>query len=49
MRSGCGSTAAEPHERYSNRRWMFWQWTQTGTVAGVGPEVDRNAFYGDEK
>lgn len=41
------STAAEPHERYSNRRWTFWQWTQTGTVRGVRTEVDRNAFYGD--
>ena len=42
------STAAEPHERYHNRRWTFWQWTQTGTVKGVKTEVDRNAFYGDE-
>jgi lysozyme len=42
------STAAEPHERYHNRRWTFWQWTQTGTVRGVRTEVDRNAFYGDE-
>ena len=42
------STAAEPHERYANRRWTFWQWTQTGTVKGVKTEVDRNAFYGDE-
>ncbi|HEV7293276.1 MAG TPA: GH25 family lysozyme, partial [Devosia sp.] len=23
------STAAEPHERYRNRAWTFWQWTQT--------------------
>ena len=29
------STAAEPHERYGNRRWTFWQWTQTGTLNGV--------------
>ncbi len=42
------STAAEPHERYNNRRWTFWQWTQTGTVKGVRSEVDRNTFYGDE-
>jgi lysozyme len=42
------STAAEPHERYSSRQWMFWQWTQTGTVKGVRSEVDRNAFFGDE-
>ena len=42
------STAAEPHERYHNRRWTFWQWTQTGTVPGIRTEVDRNAFYGTE-
>ena len=40
------STAAEPHHKYRNREWMFWQWTQTGTMAGVSVEVDRNAFYG---
>lgn len=42
------STAAEPHQRYHNRQWMFWQWTQTGTMSGVNTEVDRNSFYGDE-
>jgi lysozyme len=42
------STAAEPHMRYSGRDWLFWQWTQTGTMAGIHTEVDRNAFYGDE-
>ena len=42
------STAAEPHERYGDRRWMLWQWTQTGTLNGVVGEVDRNVFYGDE-
>jgi lysozyme len=42
------STAAEPPERYKSRRWMLWQWTQTGTLNGVVGEVDRNAFYGDE-
>jgi lysozyme len=42
------STAAEPPERYGNRRWMLWQWTQTGVLNGVVGEVDRNAFYGDE-
>ncbi|WP_375598918.1 GH25 family lysozyme [Devosia sp. Naph2] len=40
------STAAEPHERYENRPWTFWQYTQTGVVPGVRGEVDRNAFYG---
>ena len=42
------STAAQPHERYSNRTWTFWQWTQTGVVRGVRGEVDRNAFYGGQ-
>ena len=40
------STAAEPHHRYRGRDWLFWQWTQTGTMKGVNVEVDRNAFYG---
>ena len=42
------STAADPPDRYGSRRWMFWQWTQTGTIRGVRTEVDRNVFYGDE-
>ena len=40
------SVAAEPHQRYAGRDWLFWQWTQTGTMRGVNVEVDRNAFYG---
>ncbi len=28
------------------RDWLFWQWTQTGTMPGINVEVDRNAFYG---
>jgi len=43
------STAAPPHERYRNRTWTFWQWTQTGVVPGVKGEVDRNAFYGNQQ
>lgn len=42
------SVAAEPHHRYHNERWTFWQWTQTGTMPGVRTEVDRNSFYGSE-
>ncbi len=42
------SVAAEPHERYSNRRWTFWQFTTTGRVPGVSGHVDRNVFYGTE-
>jgi lysozyme len=40
------STAAEPHERYANRKWMLWQFTTTGRVPGISGDVDRNAFYG---
>lgn len=43
------STAAEPHERYKNRPWTFWQYTQTGVVPGVKGEVDRNVFYGNQQ
>jgi lysozyme len=42
------STAAEPHQRYHQRSWTFWQWTQTGRVTGVDGAVDRNAFYGSQ-
>lgn len=40
------SVAAEPHTKYRGRNWLFWQWTQTGTMQGVRGEVDRNVFYG---
>ncbi len=42
------STAAEPHHRYTDRRWTFWQFTTTGRVPGVTGDVDRNTFYGTE-
>ena len=42
------STAAEPQERYANRRWTMWQYTTTGRVPGIQGDVDRNAFYGGE-
>ncbi|HEV7718893.1 MAG TPA: GH25 family lysozyme [Arsenicitalea sp.] len=42
------SVAAEPHERYVERGFTFWQWTQTGTMQGVRGEVDRNAFFGNQ-
>lgn len=42
------STATEPQDRYQNRTWTFWQWSQTGIVRGVRGDVDRNAFYGTE-
>lgn len=40
------SVAAEPHERYANRPWTFWQFTATGRVPGIQGNVDRNAFNG---
>jgi lysozyme len=42
------SVAAQPHERYNNRSWTFWQFTTTGRVPGVKGDVDRNTFYGTE-
>ena len=42
------SVAAEPHERYNDRRWTFWQFTTTGRVPGIDGDVDRNTFYGTE-
>ncbi len=42
------SVAAEPHERYANRPWRFWQYTATGRVPGIDGSVDRNAFNGSE-
>ncbi|WP_116652426.1 glycoside hydrolase family 25 protein [Pelagibacterium sediminicola] len=43
------SVAAQPHERYKNRPFTFWQYTQTGLVPGVRGGVDRNAFNGSEQ
>ncbi|MCB1517699.1 MAG: glycoside hydrolase family 25 protein [Hyphomicrobiaceae bacterium] len=43
------SVAAEPHLRYRNEPWTFWQYTQTGVMPGIRGEVDRNAFYGSEE
>ena len=42
------SVAAQPHERYRDRPFAFWQYTQTGTVPGIRTEVDRNAWFGSE-
>ena len=39
---------AHPVARYANRPWTFWQYTETGDVAGVKGPVDRNAFVGTE-
>ena len=42
------SVAAEPEQRFIDRRWMLWQYTATGRVPGIRGDVDRNAFYGSE-
>ncbi|SDG23420.1 glycoside hydrolase family 25 protein [Pelagibacterium luteolum] len=42
------SVAAEPRDRYRNRDFTFWQYTQTGTVPGISGDVDRNAWFGSE-
>ncbi len=42
------SVAAEPHERYDSRQWVFWQWTTTGRVPGIRGNVDRNVFAGTD-
>jgi lysozyme len=40
------SVAAPPQVRYPGRRWAFWQYTDKGRVAGIGPRVDKNVFAG---
>ncbi|MBM3545014.1 MAG: glycoside hydrolase family 25 protein [Alphaproteobacteria bacterium] len=42
------SVAAPPSKIYGDRKWAFWQFTQTGHVPGVKGKVDRNAFNGTE-
>ena len=39
---------AQPMERYGDRRWMLWQYTDMGRVPGIKGNVDRNAFAGTE-
>jgi lysozyme len=40
------SVAAKPEAKYEARKWVFWQFTTTGRVYGVGGPVDRNSFNG---
>ncbi|HEY8263928.1 MAG TPA: GH25 family lysozyme [Methyloceanibacter sp.] len=42
------SVAAEPQDKYANRRWTFWQFTTTGKVPGIAGKVDRNVYGGDD-
>ena len=40
------SVAAEPQDKYADRKWAFWQFTTTGTVPGIDGRVDRNVYGG---
>ncbi|MDA8870449.1 glycoside hydrolase family 25 protein [Rhizobiaceae bacterium] len=40
------SVTAEPHHKYGNRPWTFWQYTGTGKVPGIEGPVDINAWKG---
>ncbi|KAA0972572.1 glycoside hydrolase family 25 protein [Aureimonas fodinaquatilis] len=40
------AVAAHPDEIYEDRQFHLWQYTATGTVAGIRGEVDRNAYAG---
>lgn len=42
------SVAAEPQEKFADRRWAFWQFTTTGTVPGIAGKVDRNVYGGND-
>lgn len=32
-----------------NRLWTFWQYTNRGSIEGIGKPVDLNVFYGNER
>ena len=40
------SAPSVPAGNWGGHGWTFWQWTSTGHVAGIGPEVDRDRFNG---
>lgn len=40
------STKHQPSVRYGTRKWHFWQYQSDGSVPGIGPAVDKNAFHG---
>lgn len=40
------SVAGHPEERYKNRPWLFWQYTGTGRVPGIGGDADISVFAG---
>ena len=40
------SVAGHPEEVYPGAHWAFWQYTGTGSVPGIGGDVDLNVFGG---
>jgi lysozyme len=42
------STAGHPSEIYPGAQWVFWQYSGTGRVPGIGGNVDLNVFAGSE-
>ena len=40
------STKYHPTVKYGSRPWILWQYQSDAHVAGIGPKVDRNAFFG---
>ncbi len=43
------SVAGYPTSKYTGRKWLFWQYTATGRVPGIGSKVDRNVFAGSRE
>lgn len=41
------SVAGHPDDKYGNHPWVFWQYTGTGVVPGIGGDADINVFNGN--
>lgn len=35
-----------PAANWGGKGWTFWQWTATGSISGIGTDVDRDRFRG---
>lgn len=40
------SVAAHPSDRFPGQHWLFWQYSGTGQVPGIGTATDLNVFAG---
>ena len=40
------SSPTVPADNWAGHGWTFWQWTSTGRVSGIAPNVDRDRFNG---